>query len=509
MARGAGQISRLRWPGTVAAALVLGVLGLALGAVAHRGGGVGALGPTDWGALRFTVLQAGLSAVISVAVAIPVARALARRNFRGRAILITLLGAPFILPVIVAVLGLLAIFGRNGMLNDLLALTGAPRLSIYGLGGVVLAHVFFNLPLAVRMLLQGWQAIPAERFRLAASLGAPIGRLLERPMLRAVVPGALSAIFLICLGSFAVALILGGGPKATTLELAIYQAVRFDFALDHAAALALVQAGVSAAAAVFAAFFTTPDSFGVGRGRVVARFDKATVIDLPLILFAALFLLTPLALVVVQGAAGVADVPASVFPAIGRSLAVAAAATVLTMTFALALALRGGWVVQATSALPLALSPLVIGTGVFLLAQPFGNPTRFALPVTAAMNALMALPFALRIIAPAVARVQRDYGPLSAALGLGQWTMLHLVILPRLRPSLGFSAGLTAALSLGDLGVIALFATGDQQTLPMLMVQLMGSYRTDAAQGAALILLGLAFGAFALLDYWGRRGADT
>jgi thiamine transport system permease protein len=69
--------------------------------------------------------------------------------------------------------------------------------------------------------------------------------------------------------------------------------------------------------------------------------------------------------------------------------------------------------------------------------------------------------------------------------------------------------GLTAAMSVGDLGVIALFSTGKEQTLPLLMYQLMGSYRTDAAWGAALVLLCLAFAAFAVFDFWGRRGADT
>ena len=68
---------------------------------------------------------------------------------------------------------------------------------------------------------------------------------------------------------------------------------------------------------------------------------------------------------------------------------------------------------------------------------------------------------------------------------------------------LGFAAGLTGALSVGDLGVIALFADPDRATLPLQMYRLMGNYRTDAAAGAALILLVLAFGLFWIMDYWG------
>lgn len=138
------------------------------GAVASGGGVPGA---ADLAALRFTVLQAALSALASVVCAIPLARALARRRFPGRALAISALGAPFLLPVIVAVLGLLAIFGRSGILNTALRDLGLSQVSIFGLGGVVLAHVFLNMPLATRMILQGWQAIPAERIRLAESLG--------------------------------------------------------------------------------------------------------------------------------------------------------------------------------------------------------------------------------------------------------------------------------------------------------------------------------------------------
>lgn len=163
----------------------LAVLGLRADSVALSG--------VDLAALRFTLLQAVVSALLSVLLAVPVAKALARRRFVGRGVLISLLGAPFLLPTIVAVLGLLTVFGRSGWVNDLLGALGLPQVSIYGFHGVVLAHVFFNMPLAVRMILQGWQAIPAERFRLATSLGfgpAETARHLEYPMLRAVLPGA-------------------------------------------------------------------------------------------------------------------------------------------------------------------------------------------------------------------------------------------------------------------------------------------------------------------------------
>ena len=122
-----------------------------LAAVLSRAEGFGALRPADWAALRFTIGQAAVSAGLSVALAVPVARALARRRFAGRGLLITLLGAPFLMPVIVAVLGLLAVFGRQGLLNRGLEALGLPAIPVFGPQGVILAHVFLNLPFAVRM----------------------------------------------------------------------------------------------------------------------------------------------------------------------------------------------------------------------------------------------------------------------------------------------------------------------------------------------------------------------
>ena len=236
------------------------MLALALGslaAVLARSEGLGQITPADWAALRFTLLQALLSAILSTILAVPVARALARRRFAGRGLMIAALGAPFILPVIVAVMGLLSIFGRAGALNGALDAMGLPKVDIYGLQGILIAHLFLNLPLAVRMILNGWAAIPPERFRLAASLDLgprDLWRLIEYPMLRATLPGVALAIFLVCLTSFTVVLMMGGGPAATTLELAIYQAFRMEFDLGHAASLAALQMALSLAVAL-----VTPD----------------------------------------------------------------------------------------------------------------------------------------------------------------------------------------------------------------------------------------------------------
>src|SRR5919109_1618107 len=142
-----------------------------------------------------------------------------------------------------ALFGIIAIYGQNGWLARALVVAGADtKPDIYGLGGVVLAHVFFNLTLAVRLLLPGWHSIPVESWRLAAQLGMSgwsIFRLIEWPMLRRYLPHAAATIFMLCVGSFAIVLALGGGPSAATFEVAVFEPIRFEFDPPKAAVLAL------------------------------------------------------------------------------------------------------------------------------------------------------------------------------------------------------------------------------------------------------------------------------
>ena len=504
----------------IAAALVVAAVVLAFVGIGLRAEPGGGFGPADWAAIRFTLSQATLSAVFSVVLAVPLARALARRDMPGKGLLITLLGAPFILPVIVAVLGLLAIFGRNGLLNQALGAVGLPEVSIYGLHGVVLAHVFFNLPLATRLLLQGWQSIPSEHFRLAAQLDLPprmVSHTLEWPMIRRILPGAAALIFVICLTSFAVALTLGGGPRATTIELAIYQAFRFEFDLSRAAFLSVVQLLLAGSAAVLALRIIPDIPMGAGMDRSITRYDARPGVqrwlDGIVIMLGALFLLGPLTAVTLSGLAGLVHVPATAWSAAFTSLWVAALSVVVMLALALPLA---GWIAirekgsaEAIGLIGLSASPLMLGVGWFILINPIADPVALSLPVTAVVNALMALPFALRIIVPGVRDALQGYGRLCVTLGIRGIQAWRWLVLPRARRQIGFAAGLTGALSVGDLGVIALFSDPDRTTLPLQMYRLMGAYRTEAAAGAALLLLVMALGVFWICDRGGRWHAET
>lgn len=515
---------RVRLGGGIALAIILMLTLGALGVVALRAGEAGALTVPDWRALRFTVVQAFLSALLSVVLAIPLARALARRRFWGRDTLTSLLGAPFLLPVIVAILGVIAVWGRSGWVADGMGVLGLGKLNVYGMPGVLIAHVFFNLPLAARLILQGFSDLSPERWRVAAQLGIE-GRALfwvnEWPAIRASAPGAFALVFLVCATSFAVALALGGGPRATTLELAIYEAASYDFDLGRAALLAGLQFAVCAGAALLALAVQAPVTASPGALTLVERWDGrgrfARWGDAGIIGAVCLFLGAPVLAVALRGLAGLDDLGPQVWAAAGRSIGVSVLAVGLTLALATGLAAliaalqaRGSAgaarLADVAGMLPIAASPFVIGIAFIIVLLPVADPFALALPLTAIVNAAMALPFALRILTPAIRLTHDEHGRLADALGLRGWTRIRVLYVPRLRRPMGFAAGLSGALAMGDLGVIALFSTPDAPTLPLLMHLLATSRQVDAAYGAALVLVALSFGVFWLFDWLGRRG---
>ena len=159
---------------------------------------------------------------------------------------------------------------------------------------------------------------------------------------------------------------------------------------------------------------------------------------------------------------------------------------------------------EVVGSLGIAVSPIVMGAGTFLMLKNFGNPYLLAIPVTATVNALISLPFVIRILKPPAEEIRTEFDNLSRAIGLAGIYWIWWVYLRRLKRPIGFSLGLAAALSMGDLGVIVLFGSGEIATLPLKIYQLMGSYRSEEALASALLLSLLAFGSFAVFDRIGR-----
>ena len=514
------------WPGLLTATALLGLVILGLGSLLSAADelDLGSVFGSRYlrGVITFTVWQAFISVLLSLALALPVARALARhRHFPGRPLLLRLMELSLVLPTIVAVSGIIAVYGRQGWLTGAVEQV-APGLAwnIYGLNGIVLAHVFFNAPLAGRIFLQALENLPEPRLRMASQLGLSgwwLWRAVEWPALKPVLPGLAALVFTLCFTSFAIIMTLGGGPSSTTLEVAIYQALRFEFDFAQAALLAMIQL-VICGGLWFGVFRARVDSALLPHRRFAffvplkARPGAPLAHALLLVAFA-LFLLAPLTAILLRGLPallpldGVPALYQQLLPATGRSLLIALPAgigSVLLALFTLAASRQANGPVartlpSMTGYLPLIVPPLVLGTGLFILLRPSLGNSAQGWVLVSLINSLMAVPFVLQVLRGPLNSLDNSTRQQADQLGVLGWYRWRWLYWPLLRRPLALALAYGVALSLGDFGVIALFGSPGKPTLPMLLYQQLGSYRVADAAGTGLWLLLLLLAVFAAL----------
>lgn len=485
----------------VLAALVLAALiALVTTGIEGRSGTAGYIA----GVTLFTLLQASLSALLSVGFAVPVALALASRpEFPGRRLLLRLFAVPMALPVLVGVIGILSVYGQAGVLNQLAEWSGAGALPpIYGLAGILIAHTFYNLPLATLLLLARLEETPPETWRIAASLGLgprSVFRFIDLPALREALPTVLSLVFMLAVASFTIVLTLGGGPGATTLEVAIYQALRFDFDPALAAKLAMLQVVISGAVVLIVGRHAVALGVEPELGRGSLRPPSKTPLGFIVISLAALFVLGPLLAVLIGGltpALGKVLGETSFYRALLTSIVIAAFSSVLAVAAAYGLALaraaHPSRALDAAALMGLVMPPVVIAAGWFLIAHRLGVAQTVTPLLVVLLNAMMAMPYAASVLMPAVRASAERYDRLSESLGIAGMTRFWRIDLPLLARPMGLALGLAALVSLGDLGIIAIFGGEGLTTLPLLLYQRLGSYRTEDAAALALLLMGLS-----------------
>lgn len=459
-----------------------------------------------WRIVRFSLWQALLSSVLSLLIAIPVASCLSHRDFTGKRLLLQFFAVSMVVPTIVAILGIVVVYGRTGWLSALLGI----KVPLYGLTGILLAHVFFNMPLAVRLLLQGYRLIPNGQWRLASQLGftrSTAFKLIEWPYLKKVLPGAFVLVFMLCFSSFSVVLSLGGGPRSSTLEVAIYQALRFDFDVDKASFLSLLQVFICTAVALIVykiapkyrqdASLLSEQYYPVRDTRIARIFDGfALVLGFLLVVppfvaifdpvFSSQFLPTLLA--------------TATWHALGVSLQIALPAALLSLLLGVAFGVlaRASMEREKWSFLPtklehlgnmiLMVPGLVLATGLFLLLRSVGFSGQSGYWVVVWVNAVMALPFVLRALLPVLYQQERRFRRVYASLGIFTWSRFRLEW-PMLRKGVAQAFGYALLLSLGDMGVIALFGSQGLVSLPLYLFQLVGSYRLQEGACVAVILI--------------------
>ncbi|WP_338040717.1 thiamine/thiamine pyrophosphate ABC transporter permease [Marinomonas ostreistagni] len=480
--------------------------------------------PYIWRLIRFSLWQASLSALLSLLLAVPVASCLFHRRFKGRQLLLNLFAVSMVVPSIVAVLGIIVVYGRNGWFTQLF---GVP-FPLYGLGGILLAHVFFNMPLAVRVLLQTYSLIPDAQWRLASQLGFTRWHaftLIEWHYLKKALPGLFLLIFMLCFSSFAVVLSLGGGPRSSTLEVAIYQALRFEFDLNKASYLALLQVTICSLVALLvyrlAPKVVQDVSVFRGASAPLRSGRLSTTVDGAMLLLVALWVLPPFVAIVLPVLSTVfwqtLQAPA-LWHSVWNSVRIALPSGLLALLIALSLAAlartlrwreRGDfWAdkFEQSGNLVLMIPGLVLATGLFIVFRFLGIGISNAYWIVVWVNGVMALPFVLRSLLPSVYQQEKRFRLLYQQYGIKGWARFRLEW-PVLRSAMAQGLAYAVLISLGDLGVVALFGSKGLETLPLYLYQLIGSYRVDQGACAAVVLISLCVVLFYVINrvIGGRR----
>ena len=466
--------------------------------------------------LLFSLQQAGLSAVLSVLLAYPVARALyywPQLPFRRAFLALCLLC--FVLPTLVLITGLVALLGHSGWLTPLMGSSW----SLYGLHGILLAHVFLNLPFAVRALYLQLQAIPDSSWRLALQLKLSAWqrwRWVEWPMLRGRLWVLFGFVAVLCFNSFAVVLALGGGPQSTTLEVAIYQALKYDFNIPEALMLAWGQFLIAGCLFLLMARFGSVAWVSADMGsRLWLPKPDHLVRSLHGVVYALAWLCLLLPLVALLpgllrlDSARWQHLPVWLPTLTSLGLGVACAIGSLFAAYVLLLPIRWAriagqqrrqWLLEWAAMHTLVAPAMVLSVGLYVFLLQHMDIDRWGMAVVALLNTLVIIPFALQQLRPRLFQFDDQYQRLVSGLKLSPWQRWQ-VEWPWLRQTLQSAFVLVLLLAMGDVAIFSIFGNQDWMTLPWLIYSYAGSYRMAEASAVSVLLLLIC----ALLVGWFER----
>lgn len=480
--------------------------------------------------------QAAITCVLAFVLGLPVAWVLARLEFPGRALVLRLLMLPFVVPTLVAALGVLALWGPRGLLGAPLAEAGialvdTPWLLLYG-------NLFFNLCVVVRSGVDALEQVSAPRVAAARTLGATPWRAFWRVEWPAIAPwlaSALCLVFLYCFAGFGLALILGG-QRFATVEVEIYTLVAHELELGQAGVLAVWMLALTGAVALAYAWlekwFAAP-----GRVAPVMRLRPSGMAHWAAVwaALAVLFVVCAAPLLAIvwraaqallggQGAAVLQD--AETLDALWNTLRFTALAlalaTALGLTHALAVraldaaslqrdaseargVLALAW--RAAAFLPLVVSPVTVAFGLLLLYPDLTA----SLALLLAAYALQAYPFVAKSLTAALDGLPTSYAQAAASLGANPVRVFWRVTLPLVAFALRRGMAFASATALGEFAVTLFLARPEWTTLTTLIYQHLGrpgAANLDAALVLACLLMGLALLAFMLIEGPARKDND-
>lgn len=516
----------------VLAAPVVRLLAEGLGATADAGEAVlwWALWQDDhlrW-RLFWSLAQAAITCALALVLGLPLAWVLARLEFAGRATVLRLLMLPFVVPTLVAAMGVLALWGPRGWLGEPLANAGfdledSPFLLLYG-------NLFFNLCLVVRAGVDALEQVSATRVAAARSLGATPWRAFWRVEWPAMAPwlaSALCLVFLYCFSGFGLALMLGG-QRFATVEVEIYTLVAHELELGQAGVLAVWMLLLTGAVALAYAWMekrlaapgrTTPvvrqRPRGLGQWAAVA----GALAVLGLVCAAPLLAIVgQAARALLWGQGGAVLLEPETAQALWNTLRFSAMALALATALGLchALAVRAldlagaahgahsaqgllalAW--RAAAFLPFVVSPVTVAFGLLLLYPQWTA----SLGLLVSAYALLAYPFVAKSLSTALDNLPASYAQAAATLGASPWRVFWRITLPLVSGALRRGMAFAAATALGEFAVSLFLSRPEWTTLTTLIYQRLGrpgAGNLDAALVLACLLMALALLAFSGIE---------
>ncbi len=458
----------------------------------------------------FTVLQAAASAVLSLAVGLPAAWAVARVDLPGRRVVRALLVVPFVLPTLVVGAALQATFERFGV-------DGTEGFHLERtVTAILLAHMVLNVAVVVRVVGAHWALLDPRAEEAARVLGASRLRVLREVTLPRLAPAIWSAagiVFLFCFTSFGVILTVGG-PGRPTLETEIWRYATQRTDLATATALALLQmvvvvalvavVGVAERRAAAGAVVRRPVP---PRRPVTARQRLAVAAALAP---AAVLVLVPLGVLVERSLAvgdgyGLGHFRAlgddtgtglSVAPltAVRTSLTYALAATLIAVVVgglaAVVVAHAGRWsgrTLDVALMVPLGTSAVTLGFGLLVALDDPPVDLRSSRVIVPVAQALVGLPFVVRSLVPALRSIDPRLREAAATLGASPARARWEVDVPLVGRTVLVGAAFAFAVSLGEFGATSFLARPDAPTVPTAMFRLLGQPGA-ALRGQAMAL---------------------
>jgi thiamine transport system permease protein len=465
--------------------------------------------------IQFTIWQVFWSAALTAAGGLAMGYAIGEFRWSGEKVVKLLSPLPFALPSVVVSFAFITLYGNSSLLGSWFQRYTAGESLLYNHWAIVAAHVFMNLPFTSLYVAASLRSIPLEYRKSVAILGLGRWRYFRQVAWYQVRQPLLNAALVTAgysLSSFSIVMLLGGKLEHTTAELAVYQALRFDFNL--------VQAGIYAGAQLF----LTAILLFVHR-RLTKAMDKKPILrveglvelsgglqssHLPaqwqiVMLIYCLFLSLPIWTIFRDGMTGVVkidwrngDLIRAMTEATLQSLLIACIVGIVTplvawlfmrsflRLFPEAGALSSG--VRESVFLWLGISPTVLGFAWFVAVQRYIDPLGEAASLVPFVHVMLALPVCCRILEPALKSVVSESQVVARLYDLSSWKLFSRIEFWALLRPLALSSVASFGLSWGETAVSSMFAGKSLETLPVLMLRLMGSYHFQEAAVVSLVL---------------------